>query len=134
MTFSPMAKYRMARWSAFLNLLGALLVFLSFQTASTNLLFVTERGTKNVAFCIGDRAVFGLTHDGQGMTMGFACPLGSDAKPAAVINTDSPWLMVFGWSVLVLGFFLQLFSVEKPSSVVIPHVTYGPRQKSSKSK
>ena len=107
-------KYRMAFVSAFLNLLGSFLVFLSFQATSTDLLLVTEKGKKNVAFCIGDRAVFGLTADGKGTAMGYGCPQGTDVKPAAVINTDSPGLAKFGWILIGIGFFLQLFSIETP--------------------
>jgi hypothetical protein len=127
-----MMKYRMALLSAFLNLLGSFLVFLSFQAASTNLLLVTEKGTKNVAFCIGDRAVFGLTKDGRGTAMGYGCPQGVDAKPAAVVNTDSPGLAKFGWILIGFGFFLQMFSIEKPQAVTVPHISYGPRQRSPK--
>jgi hypothetical protein len=127
-----MTKYWRAQTSAALTLLGSFLVFLSFQGASTNLMLVTEKGTKNVAFCIGDRAVLGLTDDGRGTAMGYGCPKGLDAKPTAVVNTDSPGLAKAGWMILALGFFLQIFSIEKPKPTIATQVSYGPRQKKSK--
>ncbi len=38
-----MSKYRMAQLSAFLNLAGAVLVFLSFQATSTDFFLVTTK-------------------------------------------------------------------------------------------
>jgi hypothetical protein len=106
-----MTKARMARLSAFLNLLGAFLVFLSFQATSTNLLMIANKD-KSFAFCIGDRSIFGLLPGGRGTYIGAGCPQGQDAKPAAVVSTDSPWLAKLGWIVLAIGFGLQIFSVE----------------------
>jgi hypothetical protein len=108
-------------------------VFLSFQATSTNLLVIANKD-KSFAFCIGDRAVFGLVPGGMGTYIGAKCPEGTDAKPAAVVNTDSPGLAKFGWILIGFGFFLQMFSIEKPQPVTVPHVSYGPRQKSPKSK
>jgi hypothetical protein len=119
----------MAQLSAALNLLGSLLVFASFQATSTKLLLVTGNG-KEIAFCIGDRAVFGLSPDGRGMMMGYRCPTGDTAKPAAVVNTDAPWMAISGWMILAAGFGLQFFSIEKPKEIIIPKPSYGPRQKS----
>ena|ERR1700730_18187628 len=126
------SKYHMAMLSAILNLIGAALIFWSFQAASTKLLLVTGQG-KDVAFCIGDRAMFGLTKDGQGLAMGYACPSGDTMKPTVVANTDKPWMATVGWGMLVLGFVFQLASVEKkPKPDFPPRVSYGPRQKSPK--
>lgn len=106
-----MTTAQMARLSAFLNLLGAFLVFLSFQATSTNLLMIANKD-KSFAFCVGDRAVFGLIPGGRGTYIGASCPEGQDAKPAAVASTDSPWLAKLGWIILAIGFALQIFSVE----------------------
>lgn len=35
-------------------------------------------------------------------------------KPAAVVNTDYPWMARFGWVLLLIGFALQLYSIEEP--------------------
>lgn len=108
-----MSKYQMARLSAGLNFLGALLVFLSFQATSTNFLLVT--GPQNTsALCIGDRAMFLMTNDG-GVGIGTTCPKGEDTKPTAVVNSDAPWLGYLGWGILASGFIMQFFSVEKSS-------------------
>jgi hypothetical protein len=107
-----MSKFRLAQASAILNLLGAFLVFLSFQATSTKFLLVT--GTDNRSFlCVGDQALFAMDPK-HGLDLGVGCPAGQDYKPAAVVNTDKPWLGYFGWGMLFLGFFAQLLSIEKP--------------------
>ena len=126
-----MSKYQMARLSAALNLLGSLLVFASFQATSTRLLLVIGNN-KEVAFCIGDRALFGLSPDGMGLRMGYGCPKGDTVRPAAVVNTDAPWMAISGWIMLAVGFGLQFFSIEKPQVVIVPKPSYGPRQRSPK--
>lgn len=104
---------QLARTSAVLNLLGSFLVFLSFQATSTDLLLVTSKnvGDKTAAFCVRDKALFGLTPTG-GLSMGYACPQGESVKPTAVVNTDSPWMSNLGWLLLIIGFVLQVFSIE----------------------
>lgn len=124
-------RYRLALLSGFLNLLGSFLVFLSFQATSTNLLVIANKD-QSFAFCIGDRAIFGLIPGGRGTYIGTACPTGTDAKPAAVVNTDSPGLAKFGWILIAFGFFLQMFSIEKPQLVTVPQIASGPRQRSPK--
>jgi hypothetical protein len=108
-----MTMSQVARASAFLNLVGSLLVFLSFQPTSTRLLLVTSKDVNNktVAFCIGDRAVFGLAADG-GTQIGYACPQTENMKPTVVANGDAPWMAKFGWFLLLVGFVLQVFSIE----------------------
>jgi hypothetical protein len=127
-----MTKYWMAQIAAMLNLLGAFLVFLSFQATSTDLLLVMGKD-KSTAFCVGQNAILAEGPDGSTI-LGTKCPEGSDAKPAAVVNTDSPGLAKFGWIILAVGFFLQMFSIEKPRAPIIPHASYGPRQRSPKNR
>lgn len=126
-----MTKYWMAQVAAICNFLGAVLVFVSFQATSTDLLMIANKD-QSFAFCIGDRAIFGLTPGGRGTYIGAACPQGADAKPAAVVSTDYPNLTKFGWVLVGVGFFLQLFSLEKPKLEPTPRISYGPRQKSPK--
>jgi hypothetical protein len=108
-----MLKYRLAQASAVLNLLGALLVFLSFQATSTNLLLITSADQQLAAFCVGGRAAFLMR--GPAVGLGVTCPTGPNIKPTAIVNTDSPFLEYIGWGLLGLGFFTQLFSLEKPN-------------------
>jgi hypothetical protein len=107
-----MTKYRMAQLSGLLNLFGALLVFLSFQATSTDLLLV-RASSGQTAFCVGKNAMLVLD-PGGGIDIGAKCPQGADTKPTAVVNTDAPWLGFVGWGILALGFLLQIFSIEKP--------------------
>src|ERR1700681_4001191 len=109
MKLSKVPKYRLAQASAWLNLSGAFLLFLSFQATSTNLFLVTAVNG-NTAFCVGNRAMFVMRPDG-GLGMGTSCPIGA-GKPTAVVNTDSPALVMLGWGLLLLGFIFQLFSIE----------------------
>src|SRR5690242_1620398 len=81
-----MKKYLQARCALALNLAGALLLLFAFSATSTNLLLVTDATKSQVAFCIGDRAVFGV--EGTSTRMGYKCPNGLDAKPTAVVNSD----------------------------------------------
>jgi hypothetical protein len=113
-----MLKYRMAFASAFLNLFGSILVFFSFQATSTNLLLVAPKDG-SFAFCIGDRAVFGLGPGGSTI-FGYKCPEALATKPAAVVNTDSPGLAKFGWLLIGFGFLFQTFSIQKPPSSTEP--------------
>src|SRR6202049_4420069 len=52
-----MSKYRIAQASAWLNLLGAFLVFVSFQGTSTDLLMVRTADGRT-AFCVGPVSMF----------------------------------------------------------------------------
>ena len=103
-------------------------MFLSFQATSTDFLLVSTRDGKS-ALCVGKRAFFVMVPNG-GTGAGAACPEGVDAKPAAVVNTDSAWLAKLGWMILGAGFLLQIFSIKKPRETDAPRSSYGPRQKS----
>lgn len=109
-----MTKSQWTRTSAFLNLAGSLLVFLSFRPTSTRLMLVTSKDAsdKTVAFCIADRAVLGLGADGLSTQMGFACPTNGNMKPTVVANGDAPWMAKAGWLLLLIGFCVQAFSIE----------------------
>ncbi len=120
-----MFKYWMAFLAAILNLAGSGLVFFSFQAASANLLLVAPKDG-SLAFCIGDRAVFGLGPGGSTI-IGYGCPKALDTKPAAVVNTDSPGLAKFGWLLIGLGFLFQLFSLQRPSPAVPLPVPRNPK-------
>jgi hypothetical protein len=125
-----MSKYQMARASAILNLVGAVLLFVSFQATSTDFMLVSTKDGRQ-ALCVGKRAMFVMEpnyHTGIGVA---TCPNDPDAKPAAVINTDEPWLAKLGWLLIVVGFIFQWASIEPPQAPVV-RVSYGPRQKSPK--
>jgi hypothetical protein len=110
----PMSKYRMAQWSAALNFVGALLVFLSFQATSSDF-FLTHLGGGEHALCVGKEAlvIWGVNRMQIGIPNG--CAGASETPKVAIVALESPTLEKFGWGMLLLGFFLQTFSIEKPS-------------------
>ena len=115
MTFSPMTKYRMAQWSAILSLVGAVLVFLSFQATSSDF-FLTNLKNGNKALCVGQNALVIWAEKNNGFWMGVAkgCAEMADTPKVAVVMIESPLLSYLGWLLLVIAFFLQFLSIEKP--------------------
>jgi len=56
----------------------------------------------------------------MGMTNG--CADVSDKPRVAVVTIESPALSIIGWALLLTGFILQAFSVEKPNiKLAVPH-------------
>ena len=49
-----------------------------------------------------------------GMVGGGECPDWRNAKPAAVVNMEHPWLVKFGFLLIGLGFFMQLLTACFP--------------------
>jgi len=46
----------------------------------------------------------------------------SDKPRVAVVTIESPALSIIGWALLLTGFILQAFSVEKPNiKLAVPH-------------
>ena len=125
---SPTAKYQFAMLSAILNLVGAFLVFRSFQSTSSDF-FLTSLKNGNKALCVGKNALVEWTKNGVGMGMPNACAEVTETPKVAVVTIESPTLSNIGWVLLLSGFFLQVFSLEKPKPITPPHVSYGPRQK-----
>jgi hypothetical protein len=114
--FSPMAKYRMAQWSAILSLVGALLVFLSFQATSSDF-FLTNLKNGDKALCVGQTALVVWASKNNGLAMGVAkgCADVADTPKVAVVTVEFPLLSYLGWLLLFIAFFLQFLSIEKPS-------------------
>jgi len=112
-----MFKYRIAQLSGSLTLFGSFLVCYAFQATSTGFLVYTHGRYGESAMCVGDppRSMLATGSKGEflmGMR-GFdsSCAQG---KNFAVVNTDSPHLARLGWTLVILGFILQLVSIEKP--------------------
>ena len=112
-----MWKHQFAKWSAVSNLLGTFLLFFSFQATSTDFLLVITKDNRS-ALCVGSNAMFVMTPTG-GLGIGTRCPDPKSGKPTAIVNTDQPVLATLGLSCIILGFFMQLFSIEKPSARAI---------------
>jgi hypothetical protein len=112
-----MFKYRLAQLSASLTLFGSFLVFYAFQSTSTGFLVYTHGRYGEAAMCVGDppHSMLAIGPNGEflmGMR-GFdrSC---SQGKNFAVVNTNSPHLVRLGWIFVILGFILQVVSIERP--------------------
>lgn len=128
-----MEKFHWAILSGFLNLCGAVLLFYSLQISSTNFMLVTLVNG-NQALCAGRNALFVWTPNGLNIGMSNACSEARNGKPTAMVNSEHPDFIGFGLGLMLVGFPAQLFSIEKLKHPEPPHVSYGPRQRSPKSK
>jgi hypothetical protein len=136
MRIGPIWKYRLAMGSAFLTLLGAYLVFRSFQATSSDFFLGKLRNGSNV-LCVDKDALIVWRPPAMGMGMTGGCSDEINSGRVAIVTIESPTLSSIGWGLLLLGFILQLFSIEKPrpsTTDTIPYALRGPRQRSPKSK
>ena len=108
------------RWQklgAALNLAGAVLLWLSFQATSSNLKIVTTIDHRT-ALCSGGRALIVDDPIHHGTSFGLSrCPEWENARPAAVVNVELPFLVTLGFILLLLGFLVQYFSIPDPGTV-----------------
>lgn len=109
------SKYRLAQLSAILNLIGAFLVFRSFQATSADF-FLTTLKNGNKAFCVDKNALITWSPNGVGLGMPNGCAEVAGTPRVAVVLRDSSALSTIGWALLLFGFFLQVFSIE-PSAL-----------------
>jgi hypothetical protein len=110
---SPMGKYRMAQWAAALNFVGALLVFLSFQATSSDFFLTTLKDGRH-AICVGKTALMIWSDTGVGAGIRNGCADVTEKPKVAIVTVESPAFSILGWLLLLLGFVLPVFSVEKP--------------------
>jgi hypothetical protein len=116
-------KYRWALWSAILNLLGSCLLLAAFQATSTNFLLFTDPNSKEALICVGDppHGLISTTEDGA-FVMGVRnaeerCKSG---KPSAIVNSDHPWMLKAGIVFMLIGFGLQIKSIDRTESHLTP--------------
>lgn len=105
------------KFALFLNLAGTILLFLSFQATSSNIKIVTTRDSFDTALCVEGRGIVVAMPRGE---MAFNlphCPDWNNAKPAAVVNIERPFLVTFSFSLLAIGFLLQYLAVPDPSTI-----------------
>lgn len=117
-----MFRYRVAQLSASLMIVGSFLVFYAFQATSTGFLVYTHGRYGEAAMCVGDppQSMIAMGANGE-LAIGMrgldnSC---SQGKNFAVVNTDSPRLVRFGWVLVLLGFILQIVSIERPIPIRI---------------
>jgi hypothetical protein len=99
------------------NLAGAVLLWLSFQATSSNLKIVTTTDHRT-ALCAAGRALIVDDPLHGGTAFGVArCPEWENARPAAVVNVELPFLVTLGFILLLLGFAVQYFSIPNPETI-----------------
>jgi uncharacterized membrane protein len=99
-----------------LNLLGTVVLFLSFQATSSNVKIVRAPDGRT-ALCVDAR---GLVVDvpPAGLQLGtHSCPDWENARPAAVINIEHPMFITIGFLLISLGFLIQFLSVSNPATL-----------------
>jgi hypothetical protein len=102
------------RGALLLNLLGAALLYLSFQaTSSTVKIISLPDGTS--AMCMGDTALF--VGKADRFIIGTGCPDAKNSKPIALVTVEKPALIYLGFALLTFGFLIQLLAVPSPKSL-----------------
>ena len=103
------------RVALFLNLLGTVMLFLSFQATSSNLKLVTTKDGRT-ALCVENHALAVSLPNG-GIALGMAvCPDWENARPAAVVNVEHPAFVSWGFAFTTLGFLIQFLSFPSPKT------------------
>jgi|GEM_PF-5012714 len=97
----------------FANGFGALAMAVAFQASSSDLRIVTQTDAipPQSWFCIGDIRGPGLMPSGIIFGGPQSCP--TDAKSAAVVLTDKPWLFRAGLWVMAISSMLQIAMVKR---------------------
>jgi hypothetical protein len=98
-----------------LNLAGSVLLFLSFQATSSNVKIVTTKDGRT-ALCVDGRGLIESGARGFGVGMS-KCPDWENAKPAAVVNIEYPFMVTLGFSLTLAGFLIQYLSVPDPRTI-----------------
>ena len=97
------------------NLLGTVMLFMSFQATSSDLKLVTTKDGRT-ALCVNNHALaVSLPNGGIGIGMS-SCPDWENARPAAVVNFEHPIFVSMGFAFITLGFLLQFLSFPSPKT------------------
>jgi hypothetical protein len=112
--YPAMTKYRLARFAIFLGFLGSLLLVFAFHATSTDFVLVTQDNGHS-AICVGDTALFVVVAH-KTLGMGASCPKGIASDPIAAVYSNCPSCGSWGLRLLIIGFILQFFTMEKPSA------------------
>jgi predicted membrane-bound dolichyl-phosphate-mannose-protein mannosyltransferase len=69
------------------------------------------------AICVENYTLLSTNAHG-GVTIGHpGCPTSEDDRAAAVVNTEHPALVEFGFGLIILGFLIQFFAVPEPTTI-----------------
>ena len=116
--------WRLQQVALFLNLGGTALLFLSFQATSSDFRLITAE-THSVlsgdfneyALCVNNYTL--LESDAnRGVLLGAkGCPDWERSHSVAVVNIENPRFVTAGFICTLLGFLLQLISIQRPPTI-----------------
>lgn len=118
-------RHRTARFALFLNFVGTVLLFYSIQITSGKVSIVTG-ADGSTALCIGPRAFITLLPNGAANLIG-PCPESILRASTAIITTEHPGFITFGFALLFFGFIIQ-YSLERPEQA-LPRILSDPQRK-----
>lgn len=102
------------------------MLFYSFQATSSSFRLIRRPVSTGGLFrqeyeydiCVEDYTLLMSDPATGGMSLGHqGCPRTEDDRPAAVVNTEHPFLVTLGFLCIVVGFMIQFFSVPEPRSI-----------------
>lgn len=102
------------RFALLLNLVGTVMLFLSFQATSSKIKIISTPDG-NTALCVSGWAIFVANE--KYATFSSPCPEWQNARSVAVVNIEKPILVTVGFSILTMGFLLQFLSIPSPKTV-----------------
>jgi hypothetical protein len=115
-----------------MNLIGTVLLFLSFQATSSNVRIVKELdGT--TAVCVDKISLFRSFASGAWQLSG-PCPDWDTGRPAAVVIIEKPLFVTIGFTLTSLGFLLQFLSLPSPKTIAQMHKELKELEKAEKLK
>ncbi len=110
------------RWALALNLVGASLLFFSFQATSSDFRLVTVKPDDpkspyaQYSICVGDFTIVGARYPFSSYIGEAGCP-SKNASRAAIVNIEHPSFTTWGFSLTLLGFLVQFFTIPKDKSL-----------------
>jgi hypothetical protein len=108
-------RHKVARFALFLNLLGGVLLFYSIQITSSKISIVTGVDG-STSLCWQDQS-FITAFPNHTFTVAGSCPVAASKQATAVISTEHPKFIDFGFLCLFGGFLIQ-YILERPEPIL----------------